>query len=373
MLDPSGGFYSTQDADSAGEEGKFFVWTPAEVESIIGERDAQVFNFFYDVSDGGNFEGKNILNIRFTVEAAAKALKLGPEQVEAILDRGLRTLFETRERRIKPHRDEKILTAWNGLMLAAFAEASAVLGNDTYLDIAKRNADFLLNDLRRGGRLLRTWKDGAAKLDAYLEDYANLADGLLELLQVSGDMKYLSETRALSDAMIEKFWDKENGGFYFTADDHEELIVRNKDFTDNATPSGNSVAADVMLKLASITGEGSYERYATKVLTIAAGQARRYPQGFGRALSAIEFSLTPTREIVLVDDKAGELAAEVWGRFIPSKVVLKTGDDRTSDVSLPLLEGRRALEGMPTAYVCENFVCNRPVTAASDLAAELDT
>jgi len=372
MLDRSGGFYSTQDADSEGEEGKYFVWTPAEVESILGEGDAQVFNFFYDISEDGNFEGKNILNIRFTIDATAKALKLAPEEVEAILDRGWRTLFEAREKRIKPHRDEKVLTAWNGMMLAAFADAAAVLGNDAYLDVANRNADFLLNDLRREGRLLRTWKDGTAKLDAYLEDYANLADGLLELFQVSGDMNCLTEARALSDAMIDKFWDKENGGFYFTADDHEELIVRNKDFTDNATPSGNSVAADVMLKLAKITGDESYERYATKVMTISAGQARRYPPGFGRALSAVEFSLTPTREIVLVNDITRELSTEVWSRFIPNKVVLKTSDGQTSNVSLPLLEGRQAIEGKPTAYVCENFVCNRPVTAASDLAAELD-
>ena len=372
MLDPSGGFYSTQDADSEGEEGKFFVWTPAEVESILGESDAQVFNFFYDVSEDGNFEGKNILNVRFTVDAAAKALKLDPDEIGATLRRGRQVLFEAREKRVKPHRDEKVLTAWNGLMLAAFAEAAAVLDNQAYLDIAKRNADFLLNELRRDGRLLRTWKAGTSKLDAYLEDYANLADGLLELFQISGDLKYLAEARALADAMIDRFWDKEDGGFYFTADDHEELIVRNKDFTDNATPSGNSVAADVMLKLVKITGEESYERHATKVLTIAAGPARRYPQGFGRALAAMEFALMSTREIVLVDDNAGSLAREVWSRFIPNKVVLQTDADHRIETDLPLLEGRSPIDGKATAYVCENFVCNRPVTDPAALGSQLD-
>ena len=370
MLDPKGGFYSTQDADSEGEEGKFFVWTPNEVERILGERDAQVFNFFYDVSDDGNFEGKNILNIPFTVEATSKALKIDTDEVEAILERGRKLIFAEREKRIKPHRDEKILTAWNGLMLAAFAEAAAVFQNDEYLTTAKRNADFLLNELRRNGRLRRTWKDGRAKLDAYVEDYANLADGLLELFQVSGEMRYLTEARTLADAMIDQFWDKENGGFYFTSHDHESLIVRNKDFTDNATPSGNSVAADVLLKLSKLTGEESYERYATKVLGMSAGQARRYPQGFGRALAAMEFTLKPTKEIVLIGDDEGKLAAEVWKKYLPNKVVV-SGDSANVSGQIPLLEGRTAIDGKPTAYVCENFVCNRPVTTAEQLGGEL--
>ena len=283
MLDSGGGFYSTQDADSEGDEGKFFIWTPAEIESILGERDAQVFNFFYDVSDDGNFEGKNILNVRFTIEAAAKALKIDAAEIHKILEQSREKLFDEREKRIKPHRDEKIVTAWNGLMLAAFAEAAAVFRSDTYLNIARHNADFLLTNVQKAGRLQRTWKDGKAKLDAYIEDYSNLADGLLELYQAGGDSRYLLEANRLADIMIDEFWDKENGGFYFTSHDHESLIIRNKDFTDNATPSGNSVAADVLLKLSKITGEESYERYATKVLAVSAKQARRYPQGFGRA------------------------------------------------------------------------------------------
>ena len=372
MLDESGGFYSTQDADSEGEEGKYFVWTPDEIESLLGEQDAQIFNFFYDVSDDGNFEGKNILNIHFTIDAAAKALKCETKEIDMRLKRGRQRLFEAREKRIKPHRDEKELTAWNGLMLGAFAEAAAVLGDPGYLAIARKNADFLLNELRRDGRLLRTWKNGAAKLDAYLEDYANLADGLLELYQVGGEIKYLIAAKSLADTMIDKFWDKENGGFYFTGNDHEQLIVRSKDFTDNASPSGNSTAADVLLKLSRITGDDSYERFATKVLTISAAQARRYPQGFGRALAAMEFTFLPTREIVLVADKNGELAAEVWQRYMPNNVVIESDGDAAVGSQVPLLEGRVAIDGGPTAYVCENFVCRQPVTNAADLAQQLD-
>jgi uncharacterized protein YyaL (SSP411 family) len=369
MLDPDGGFYSTQDADSEGEEGKFFVWTPEAVESLLGERDAQIFNFFYDVSAEGNFEGKNILNTRFTVEAAAKALKTDEGEINGILKLARRTLFNEREKRIKPHRDEKVLTAWNGLMLAAFAEAAAVLDSGTYLDIARRNADFLLDNLRKDGRLLRTWKDGRAKLDAYLEDYANLADGLMELFQVSGEFRYLDEAINLAETMIERFWDKDNGGFYFTADDHEELIVRNKDFTDNATPSGNSVAADVFLKLSKISGEEKYGHYATKVLSIAGGQARSFPQGFGRTLSAIEFAMERTREIVILGDERGEFRKTIWSRYLPNKIVLFGNDEEAS--GLPLFEGRTAIDGKPTAYVCQDMVCQRPVTTNDELDEQL--
>ena len=367
---PSGGFYSTQDADSEGEEGKFFVWTPAEVDAILGANDAEVFGFFYDVSDDGNFEGKNILNVRFTVEAAAKALKRDEAEVREIITRSRQKLFAEREKRVKPTRDEKVLTAWNGLMLAAFAEAAAILQNDDYLALARLNGDFLLSELQKDGHLLRTWKDGRARLDAYIEDHANLADALIELFQVSGEMRYFSEARRLTDVMIAEFWDREDGGFYFTSHEHEELIIRNKDITDNATPSGNSVAADVLLKLHKLTGEDRYERYATKVLGIASGQARRYPQGFGRALSSMEFALLPTKEIVLVGDEARVLANEVWNNYIPNKVVV-VAKQGASDSGIPLLTGRTTIVTKPTAFVCENFICRRPVTTVEELRKDL--
>jgi uncharacterized protein YyaL (SSP411 family) len=393
MLDPAGGFYSSQDADSEGEEGKFFVWTPQEVVDVLGENDGRIFNEYYDVTADGNFEGSSILNLEF-----------GAQQSGAVDDFGLlemrRKLFESREKRIKPFRDEKVLTAWNGLMLAAFAEAAAVFGSEEYLEVATRNADFLLENLveglsepevttpsaeaastppKTGGelgnppahaggsdlRVLRTWKDGRAKLNGYIEDYANLADGLIELYQVSGELKYLETARTLADAMITEFWDEESGGFFFTANDHEELIVRNKDFFDNATPSGNSVAADVLLKLSKFYGDERYERFALTALRIAATQIKRYPQGFGRALSAIEFHVAPVKEVVIVGERGNELERELWSRYIPGKVVAVA--DGPAEGGFPLLEGRGMIEGKATAYVCENFVCRRPVTDVGEL------
>jgi len=371
MFDPKGGFYSTQDADSEGVEGKFFVWTPQEVEEILDEREAQIFNFYYDVSEEGNFEEKNILNVNYTIESTAKALKISEEELKETLERGRTKLFAEREKRIKPSRDEKVLTAWNGLMLATFAEASAILEDTDYLEIARRNADFILENLQTGGYLLRTYKDGRAKLNAYLEDYANFADALLELYQVSGDTKYLEEAKRLADLMITEFWDEDGGGFFFTANNHEELIVRNKDYYDNATPSGNSVAADVLLKLAKLAGDEKYERFAVTVLRLVSSQIRRYPNGFGRALSALEFYLNPTREIVIIGEKGSELEREVWREYLPNKVVVLNDAEGKDAEIVPLLQERKMIENQPTAYVCQNFTCQKPVTTAEELREQL--
>ena len=365
MLDDSGGFYSSQDADSEGEEGKFFVWTPDEIEEILGSEDAQIFNFYYDVSDEGNFEGKNIPHVSYTAEAAAKAFKIDVEKLNAVIASGKKKLFAARERRIKPFRDEKVLTAWNGLMLSAFAEAGAALNSEEYLEIAKRNADFILIELQLDGRLLRTWKEGRAKLNAYIEDYANLADGLIVLYQASGITRYLNEAKRLADLMITEFWDEENGGFFFTSADHEELIVRNKGFYDNATPSGNSVAADVLLRLAKFFGEEKYERFATTVLRLVAPQIKRHPQGFGRALSTLEFHLSPVKEVAVIGPRGNELEREVLDRYLPN-FVIAISDDPSND-GTPLINGKTTLDGKAAAYVCENFACQRPVTEVAEL------
>ncbi len=371
MTDVSGGFYTAQDADSEGVEGKFFVWTPQEIEAILGAEDAQIFNFYYDVSEEGNFEERNILNVNYTLSATAKALKISEEKLTEVLERGRKMLFEEREKRIKPFRDEKVLTAWNGLMLATFAEAAAILQSDEYLQIAKRNADFILENMQSNGFLLRSWKDGRAKLNAYLEDYANFADGLTELFQVSGEVKYLIEAKRLADLLITEFWDADAGGFYFTANNHEELLLRSKDFYDNATPSGNSVAADVLLKLARLSGEENYERFAVTVLRMVSPQVRRYPNGFGRVLSTLEFHLSTTKEIVILGEKGNELEREIWTDYLPNKVVVLAESDENAAL-IPLLENRKATRGKPTAYVCENFICQKPVTSAEDLRKGLE-
>ena len=370
MLDASGGFYSTQDADSEGEEGKFFVWTPAEIDEVLDKDEATAFCSYFDVTAEGNFEGENILNVKNPVATAPGSDTAS--DADASMQAGrLRSsrdrLFTEREKRIKPNRDEKVLTAWNGLMLAAFADAAGVLGDDEYIEIAKRNADFILTQMQRDGRLLRTWKEGTAKLNGYVEDYANVVDGLIALFQVSGEVEYLVEARRLADLMITEFWDEENGGFFFTSNDHEELIVRNKDFYDNATPSGNSVAADVLLKLAKLTGDEKYERFAVTVLRLAASQIRQHPQGFGRALSALEFHLGETKEIAVFGEKGNDLECEVLSRYLPNAVVVLSSDAKADADVIPLLKDREMVEGRPTAYICENFVCQRPVTSVKEL------
>lgn len=371
MLDADGGFYSTQDADSEGVEGKFFVWTPDEIEALLGENDAQIFDFYYDVSEEGNFEEKNILNRKYSSEAAARALRIDSSELENVLNRSREVLFREREKRIKPFRDEKVLTAWNGLALAAFAEAAAILDSAEYLEIAKRNADFLLANLQADGRLLRTWKTGTAKLNAYVEDYASLCDGLIELYQVSGEITYLTEAKRLADSMIVDFWDAESGGFFFTSNEHEELIVRNKDFFDNATPSGNSVAADVLTKLSRFFGDDKYHRFATKVLQLAAQQIRRHPLGFGRALAAIESQIAGSMEVVIVGEKGNELDRTLWRNYLPNKIVVLSNDPAKEAGSIGLLEGKTAFEDKPTAYVCRDFVCRKPVGSVAEFERDL--
>jgi len=371
MLDAGGAFYSTQDADSEGVEGKFFVWTPEEIKGILGEREAQIFNFYYDVSEEGNFEEKNILNIKASAADTAKLFKISEEELTGILRSGREKLFATREKRIKPFRDEKVLTAWNGLMLAAFAEAAAILGREDLLDVARNNADFILENMQKDGRLLRTWKDGRVKLNAYLEDYANFSDGLIELYQASGQIKYLEEAKRLADTMITEFWDEENGAFYFTSNDHEELIVRTKDFTDNASPSGNSAAADVLLKLAKLLGDERYERFGVTVLRLTAPQMKRYLQGFGKALGAMEFYLGQTKEIVIIGERGNELERTVFSEFMPNNVVVLSEDPAGEAGLVPLLAERGMIEDRPTAYVCEDFVCQRPVTEIDELRKQI--
>jgi len=364
MTHPDGGFYSTQDADSEGHEGKFFVWDIKEIQQTLGEKDAAAFSAYYNITEAGNFEGKNIPNVTLPDEEVAKSL-----------EESRRRLFELRETRIKPDRDEKILTAWNGLMLASFAEAGVILNRRDYTDAARRNAEFVLSNLREDGRLLRTWKDGRAKFNAYLEDYAFLSEGLLTLFETTGELRWLKEAIALADRMIEEFWDDESGGFYFTGKSHESLIVRSKDYFDNATPSGNSVAAMVLLRLAALTGRESYRSLATAVLREIGEQIRRYPSGFGYALSAVDFLLSTPKEVAIVGKDQADirpLLAETWRRYLPNKVVAPGfGDDSDTAQITPLLANRPLLNGLATAYVCEHFACKQPVTDVSAFSEQL--
>ncbi|MEP7337511.1 MAG: thioredoxin domain-containing protein [Acidobacteriota bacterium] len=376
MTDVSGGFYSSQDADSEGEEGKFFIWSPREVASLLGAEDAKLFCRYFDVSESGNFEGHNILHVDEDASVIAKLMNVRPERLDEVIARGKRILFEAREQRIKPFRDEKMLTAWNGLMLRSFAEAARVLDRSDYLEVAVKNADFLLTELKRDGKLLRTHKDGQSKLNAYLEDYAYLADGLLALYEATFDVRWFEEAQALARTMIEQFWDEQNGGFFFTGEDHETLITRNKDFYDNAIPSGNSVAAHVLLRLSLLTGEQEYRQKAELVLKLLAQAMLRSPSAFGHLLCALDCYLGSPYEVAIIGLPEAEdtraLIGAVFHRYLPNKVVAfaASGDELSAQV-IKLLEGRSAIEGKATAYVCRNFTCEAPVTDAARLGEQL--
>jgi uncharacterized protein YyaL (SSP411 family) len=372
MTHPLGGFYSTQDADSEGHEGKFFVWDIREIRDVLGETAASRFCDYYNITESGNFEGKNIANVTRTLEDVAVAHRISVGELRVSLDQSKRILFELREKRVKPDRDEKILTAWNGLMMASFAEAGIVLNRPHYTEAARRNAEFVLANLRHDGMLLRTWKDGQAKFNAYLEDYAFFTEGLLTLFETTGEARWLHEALALTDRMIDEFWDNEGGGFFFTGKSHENLIVRSKDYFDNATPSGNSVAALVLLRLATLTGRENYRNLASAVLREVGDQTRRYPSGFGYALSAADFLLSTPKEVAIVGKDPFDiqpLLAEAWRRYLPNKVVA-VGFLQAPEVT-PLLANRPLLNGLATAYVCEHYTCQNPVTDVASLATVL--
>jgi uncharacterized protein YyaL (SSP411 family) len=372
MTHADGGFYSTQDADSEGHEGKFFVWSMDEIRGTLGEADARIFAAYYNVTESGNFEGKNIPNVTRSAEEVAMSLRISESELRASLEDSKRKLFELREQRVKPGRDEKILTAWNGLMMASFAEAGMVLNRPDYIDAARKNAEFVLTTLYRGGALLRTWKDGVAKFNAYLEDYAFLIEGLVTLFETTGEFRWLTEALALTETMIAEFWDEDAGGFFFTGKSHESLIVRSKDYFDNATPSGNSVAAIALLKLALLRGKEQYRNLAIAVLRQVGDSIRRYPSGFGYALSAADFMLSTPKEVAIVGSNPFDfqpLLAETWRRYLPNKVVAPGfGVD-----DIPLLQNRTMINGLPTAYVCEHYTCKQPVTDVSALHEQLDS
>jgi uncharacterized protein len=375
MLDASGAFYSTQDADSEGVEGKFFVWDREEVESLLGPEDARLFCAYFDVTEGGNFEERNILHVERTADAVASELKVTAERLAEAVERGRGILFTERERRIKPGRDEKVITAWNGLMLEAYAEAAAVLERDDYREIAENNAQFILDTLVHDGLLLHVSKDGRAKHVGFLDDYAFVVSGLVTLYETTGRLRWLEAALTLTDRMVEEFWDEEGGGFFYNGRSGEKLIVRNKDYFDNATPSGNSVAAEALLRLSVLTGNEDYRRKAVNVLRLVRDAVERYPSAFGYALGAIDFYLSTPKEIVVVGEaeQARPLLHEVWTRYLPNKVVVASSDvDEAAATLVPLLRERKAQGGRATAYVCESYTCLQPVSTARELAAQLE-
>jgi uncharacterized protein YyaL (SSP411 family) len=372
MTDPSGAFYSTQDADSEGKEGAFYVWSAEELRDLLGD-DAPLALAYWGVSDSGNFEGANILHGAQPLEDIAASLGIAIDEALASVERARSTLYEARSKRIWPGKDDKALAAWNGWMLRAFAEAGRLLDRDDYVAAANRNADFVARELLVDGRLQRAWRNGQAKLDAYLEDYAALANAFLSLYEATGAAGRFTFARTLVEAMIERFWDEATGAFFDTAGDAEPLIGRPRDLTDNATPSGTSLACEALLRLTAFTADLRYREYAARILVALAPAMERHPSSFGHLLCALDDLIGPYYEVAIVgspEDAATQALVQVVNsRFLP-RIALAVG--APDDIEVPLLENRALVDGQPAAHVCQGFVCQRPVTASAALLSQLD-
>jgi len=376
MTSEEGGFYSAEDADSEGEEGKFYVWTPEELEAALDPDEANLAARYWDVTERGNFEGSNILHVARPPEAVADEFGLSPEELWASIARIRAKLFAMREERVRPGRDEKVLAAWNGLMLRSFALAARVTGCEDYREAAVKNATFIVEKLKEDGRIHRSYKDGRTRFNGYLEDYAMAADGLVALYEATFDTRWLVEADALLDAVSELFWDEEKRAFYDTPADHEELVTRPRDVYDNAAPSGTSVAAEVLLKLALFLDRADYRQRADDVLEELAGGMEKVPGGFGRLLCALDFSASEPREVAVVGDQRAPdtraLLEVVYSGYLPNKIVAgRSPDDDEAGGLIPLLAQRSAREGKATAYVCVQYACQTPTTDPEELSRQL--
>jgi hypothetical protein len=385
MTSPEGGFRSTQDADSEGEEGKFFLWRPAEVRALLDPADARLFMAYYDVTERGNFReggpGANILNAPRSEEEVAAAAGVTVAQLDAALARGRSALFAAREQRIHPGRDDKVLAEWNGLMIEALAEAGAALNRKDYLAAAEKAPAFVLERMQAGDaadglRLYRSYKDGQARVNAYLEDYAAMGLGLVALYRATFDLRWIEAAQRIAETMLALFHDAEGGAFFQTSSDHEALVARRKDFVDSAVPSGNSLAAELLLRLAVLLDRPDYAAAASAVMRLMADAMAAQPGAFGRLLSALDMHLYPGQEIAIVGDPVSEdtraLLAEVRRRYLPAETLaLLVPGDEAAPALIRLLRDRGLVGGRAAAYVCRNYVCALPVTDAGALGGLL--
>lgn len=383
LASPEGGFYSAEDADSEGEEGRFYVWKASEIKEALSPSDAALAMEVFNCSHEGNFKeeatgeaiGANILYLSKTL--ADKGRELGIEELPARMEGIRKRLFEMRQGRIRPHRDDKVLTDWNGLMIASLAKAAQAFGDESYRDAARGAAQFLLGTMKRAdGRLFHRWREGDADIEGNLDDYAFLQWGLLELYEAGFETTYLQEAIALADIMLRHFWDATKGAFYFAPDDAKDLIVRKKEFYDGALPSGNSVALMNLLRLSRITGNARYEGCAEEIIRAASGHLSQVPSGYTHLLCGLDFYLGPSHEIVIVgrkdDPKTEEMIRVAQGRFIPNKVLLfrDLGDPEIDRIA-EFLSGYMAPGGIPSAYICSGRACKTPVSDMKDLMEAL--
>jgi uncharacterized protein len=374
MRHPAGGYLSSQDADTEGVEGRSFVWSWDELVGAVGEPVATALG----ATPSGNWEGTNVLWMPHPLAGVADEYGLEPAELERDVEDARARLFAIREQRPRPATDDKVLAAWNGLAISALAETGRAAGEPRFVQAATEAARFVLSELRDAdGRLLRSWRDGIAGGKGYADDHALMADACLSLYETTFELRWFDEARRLVDELVRLFHDEDHGGFFQTGVDAEALVVRPKELSDNALPSGNSAAADVLLRLAHLTGEPAYERAGLSALRLVRELMTQAPAGFGHALSALDLSIGPVHEVAIVgppsDPATRALVDEVLvRRFIPNHVLAVAGPGDAALQAVPLLEGRGALDGLPSAYVCERFTCRLPVTDALSLAEALE-
>lgn len=376
MTHPEGGLYSAQDADSEGEEGKFYLWTKKEIREILQDQLAiDAFCERYGVTEGGNFEFKNILNVRSSVASIAQRYGKTPDELARIIEDSSAKLFAVREKRVRPGRDEKVLTSWNGLMISGFAKGYAVTGDTRYLDAAKNAVRFiesrLVSSSSQEGRLMRTFKDGQSKLNAYLDDYAFYVSGLLDLFAVDSRPEYLEKASKYTESMIKHFWDEKEGNLFFTSDDHEQLIVRTKSFYDLAIPSGNSMAASNLLRLYHYMQNNDYLDKATRIMKSGARPAAENPFGFGQLLISLYMYVKKPVEVTIIG-KGGIMSGWLKEQFLPDGITAFVAEEKDLQAlqKYSFFQGRSAEKG-ETAFVCRNFTCSLPITTEKELARQL--
>ena len=384
MTDAGGGFHSAEDADSEGEEGKFYVWKEDQIKAVLGEEDGGLFCRYYGVSEEGNFEGRNILHVPRDPPASGGGKDVSPRQTVARLEPLRQRLLTEREKRVRPGKDDKVLAAWNGMMISALARGYQITGDDRYLKAASRAADFVLAEMVREGVLMRTYRGvggpddrGTAKLPGYLDDYAEVCGGLIDLYEAGFDRRWLEAADELAGRMVADFWDQENGGFFYTSAAHKNLLVRTKPFHDAAVPAGNSTATLVLLRLSRLLDNREYWSKAERVLQSGGDSIRSLPRAHLNLLCALDFCLRPVAEIAVAGNLDGgdtsAMLEVVHARFLPNKVLAlaEPGAVDADGRLIPLLKGKTMVAGKATAYVCENFTCKQPVNDPADLEAML--
>jgi uncharacterized protein YyaL (SSP411 family) len=382
MTSPEGGFYSAQDADSEGVEGKFFVWTIDQLEEILGPELGAIAERYFNISAEGNFEDANILHRTIDIADAARLFKMTEEEMASKISEIRKLLFAAREQRVKPGRDDKILVAWNAMMIGAFAEGYRVLHDTRYLEAARRAADFIMTKMWDDRALKRSSKDGIVRHNAYLEDYAQLAGAMIDIYQAAlgtdpdGAAKYLEIARTLSDAVLERFLDREKGGFYFTSDDHEQLITRSKAAFDGSTPSGNSAAVMTLLRLYGYTGEEQYRVEAERALQLFRDFIEKQPFGFSHMLEAVDLYQRGPTEVVIAGDRSSPEVAEWIERlgliYVPNLALFIADPSETGRGFIPeQVRDKKQIEGKITGYVCTEHVCTPPFASFRELEKEL--